>query len=124
MFLIDLKLMDSEKHKEYTGVHNDKILSNIKALSKTDCELVFRIPLIKNVNDDEENIRKTAEFIKSLKLLKTEVNLLPYHKVAENKMAKLGVPEDFIEFEEPSVSKIEETISIFNAYGIFAKEGG
>ncbi len=124
MFLIDLKMMDSERHKEYTGVYNDKILTNIKALAKTNCDLVFRIPLIKDINDDEENIRKTAEFIKSLNLVKTEINLLPYHKVAENKMSKLGAPDDFIEFEEPSESKIEATISIFNEYGIFAKEGG
>ena len=124
MFLVDLKVMDSQKHKEFTGVSNEKILSNIKELAKTDCDLVFRIPLIKNVNDDEENIRNTAEFIQSLNLVKTEVNLLPYHKVAENKMTKLGVPDDFIQFEEPSKSKIEEIISIFKEYGIFAKEGG
>ena len=124
MLLIDLKIMSSDKHKFYTGVHNEKIHSNIRALAKTNCELFFRIPLIKNVNDDEENIRRTAEFITSLKLDKTEVNLLPYHKVAENKMLKLGIPEDFIEFEEPDGKRISEIISMFDSYGLFAKVGG
>lgn len=124
MFLIDLKIMDSKKHKHFTGVTNEKIHSNIRALAKTGCDLVFRIPLIKDVNDNEDNIIKTAEFIKSLKLEKTEVNLLPYHKVAENKLVKLGFLDDFIEFEEPSGSKIESIISIFKEYGIFAKVGG
>ncbi|NNK81621.1 MAG: glycyl-radical enzyme activating protein, partial [Flavobacteriaceae bacterium] len=67
MFLIDLKIMDSEKHKEFTGVHNEKILSNIKELAKTDCEIIFRMPMIKDVNCDDENIKKTAEFMNSLK---------------------------------------------------------
>ena len=53
MFLIDLKTMDSEKHKLFTGVHNEKILSNIIELSKTDCDIIFRMPLIKGVNSDE-----------------------------------------------------------------------
>lgn len=124
LFLIDLKVMDSKKHKEFTGVSNKKIHSNIKALAKTDCDLVFRIPLIKDVNDDENNIRKTAEFITSLELNKTEMNLLPYHKVAENKMVKLGISDDFIEFDEPSETRIQSIISIFKEYGIFAKVGG
>jgi pyruvate formate lyase activating enzyme len=124
MFLIDLKMMDSQKHKQYTGVSNEKILSNIKALSNTNCDLVFRIPLIKDVNDDEENIKKTAKFINALQLQKTEVNLLPYHKVAENKMVKLGVANDFIKFEEPSENRVSEIISLFNSFGIFAKVGG
>ncbi len=124
MFLIDIKMMDSERHKFYTGVYNEKILLNIRALAKTNCDLVFRIPLMKNVNDDKENIIKTAEFVNSLELDTTEINLLPYHKVAENKMVKLGIAKDFIEFEEPEENRIREIISIFNKFGIFAKVGG
>ena len=124
MFLIDLKLMDAEKHKLYTGVSNEKIHSNIRALAQTNCDLVFRIPLIKNVNDTDENIISTAEFISSLKLNSAEVNLLPYHKVAENKMMKLGIPEEFIQFEKPNSERIKLIISIFKNYGISAKVGG
>ena len=124
MFLIDLKTMDSEKHKLFTGVHNEKILSNIIELSKTNCDIIFRMPLIKGVNSDELNIIKTAEFINSLEGNRTQINLLPYHKVAENKMIKLGMPNDFIEFEEPNEERINSIISIFNDYGIKAKIGG
>jgi pyruvate formate lyase activating enzyme len=124
LFLIDLKLMDSRKHKIYTGVSNEKIHSNIRALAKTDCDLVFRIPLMKGVNDDDENISATAKFIKSLKLKTTEVNLLPYHKIAENKMVKLGVADNFVEFSAPSEKRVFEIISLFESYDIFAKVGG
>ena len=124
MFLIDLKMMSSEKHKLYTGVHNEKILSNIIELSKTNCDIIFRMPLIEGVNSDELNIIKTAKFINSLEGNRTRINLLPYHKVAENKMVKLGVPNDFIEFETPKDEEILDVISIFNDYGINAKIGG
>lgn len=36
-FLIDLKFMDSRLHQKYTGVSNEKILSNIKRVSKGVC---------------------------------------------------------------------------------------
>ena len=124
MFLIDIKVMDSNKHKEYTGVHNEKILSNIKELAKTDCDIIFRMPMIKGVNTDDDNIIKTAEFIKSLNGDRTRINLLPYHKVAENKLVKLGKANAFIEFEPPSDEDISNIISIFKEYDIEASVGG
>ena len=124
MFLIDLKVMDSNKHKEYTGVNNEKILSNIIELSKTNCEIIFRMPLIKGVNTNELNIVKTAEFIRSLNGNRTRINLLPYHKVAENKLVKLEKANDFIDFETPIDKEIIEVINLFEKFGINASVGG
>ena len=124
MFLIDLKLMDSNKHREFTGVSNEKILSNIVELSKTNCEIIFRMPLIKSVNSDLVNIKKTAKFMNSLEGNRTKINLLPYHKVAENKLVKMGRADDFIEFETPNDDEIAGIISAFNKYGINASVGG
>jgi len=124
LFLIDLKVMDSEKHKEFTGVNNEKILSNIKELANTKCELIFRMPLIKGVNADRVNIEKTAEFINSLNGNRTVINLLPYHKVAEHKLVKMGRFNEFIEFESPNDKEISEIISTFKSYGVEASIGG
>ena len=124
MFLIDLKVMDSQKHKEFTGVSNEKILSNIIELSKTNCEIIFRMPLIKGVNSDELNIIKTAEFMNSLEGKRAKINLLPYHKVAEHKLVKMGKSDDFIEFETPNNEEINKIVSLFIDYGIKASIGG
>ncbi|WP_372794546.1 glycyl-radical enzyme activating protein [Lutibacter sp.] len=124
LFLIDLKVMDSKKHKEFTGVTNEKILSNIIELAKTNCEIIFRMPLIKNVNTSEKNIIETAMFINSLEGFRNIINLLPYHNIAENKHIKLGEPTSFIEFETPSEDEIQKVISIFKDYGIKATIGG
>jgi len=124
LFLIDLKLMDSKKHKEFTGIYNDKILSNILELSKTECEIIFRIPLVKGVNTSEENIRETAIFMNSLEGNRNIINLLPYHNIAKNKHIKLGLSTSFTDFEMPSEDEIQKIISIFHNYGIKATVGG
>jgi pyruvate formate lyase activating enzyme len=124
LFLIDLKVMDSTKHKEFTGVDNSKILSNIVELAKTTCEIIFRIPLIEGVNSSEENIKQTANFINSLEGNRNVVNLLPYHKVAENKHKKLGTLNNFTLFEAPNKNAIENIIANFKNYGITATVGG
>ena len=124
LFLIDLKVMDSDKHKEFTGVRNEKILSNIRALAKTDCDLIFRIPLIKDVNTSEDNIRETASFMNSLEGNRKVINLLPYHSIAEHKLVKMGKASDFVAFDAPRPEEISSIISTFKNYEISATIGG
>jgi pyruvate formate lyase activating enzyme len=82
------------------------------------------MPLIKGVNTSKDSIKKTADFINSLEGNRNTINLLPYHKIAENKHKKLGNLDGFIEFDTPDERKIEEIISIFKTYGIKASVGG
>ena len=82
------------------------------------------MPLIKGVNSDELNIIKTAEFMNSLEGNRTQINLLLYHKVAENKLVKMGKADDFIEFEPPSNEEINKIVSLFIDRGINASIGG
>ena len=124
LFLIDLKVMDADAHKKYTGVGNEKILKNITELAKTNVDIIFRMPLIKGVNATKENSIKTAIFINSLEGNRNLINLLPYHKIAENKHIKLGNPTNFVGFEAPSDDEVQEIISIFSDHGITATIGG
>jgi len=124
LFLYDLKFMDPEKHRKWTGVTNEKILENLKALSATGAKIIIRIPLIGGVNDDAENIETTARFVAGLSGMKKDVNLLPFHKIAQTKYQKLGRPEDFHLLEEPSKEVQLQAISIFQKYGLAATIGG
>ena len=63
LLLVDLKLMDSEKHRRYTGVPNELILQNIRYLAERGSQFLIRIPLIEGINADEENIEATARFL-------------------------------------------------------------
>ncbi len=120
LFLYDLKMIDSERHQKWTGVANEKILENLKILTETGANIIIRIPLVGNVNDDIENITETARFVSALKGEKKVVNLLPYHKIAQTKYEKLGRSDDFILLEEPGKEAQLRAIAIFGKYGIEA----
>ena len=125
LFLYDLKMMDTGQHEQWTGVKNDLILHNLKALAEAGAHIIIRIPLVGGVNDYEDNIRQTAEFLASLpgKGME-EVHLLPYHAIAQHKYAKLGKEDSFANLEEPGLKSLERAIGLFGEYGIRAQVGG
>ncbi|MBL7120312.1 MAG: glycyl-radical enzyme activating protein [Dehalococcoidia bacterium] len=90
-FLWDIKHMDSEKHRELTGVPNELILSNARSVSETGIPLYIRIPVIPGYNDSEENIRATCEFASSLPSV-VEVHLLPVHHLGRARYESLNWP--------------------------------
>lgn len=124
LFLYDLKLMDSGRHQKWIGVPNEKILENLKVLAQTGADIIIRTPLIGGVNDDIENMTETARFVSVLAGEKKEVNLLPYHKIAQTKYGKLGRSDEFRLFDEPSKESQLRAITIFQEYGIKAGIGG
>ena len=90
LIFMDLKHMDSALHEKFTGVPNERILENIKQLAELSARVVIRIPTIEGVNADEENIRKSGEFVKKY-LPRAEMELLPYHKFGFGKYEALGI---------------------------------
>ena len=123
-FLYDLKMMDSAKHKKWTGVPNEKILENLQILATMGAKINIRVPLIKGVNADEENIRQTAEFVANLAGEKKVVNLLPYHNIATRKYQKLGGDYDPSGMETPTEEEQQAIIAEFATHGIKAIIGG
>lgn len=125
LFLYDLKLMDSARHKRWTGVVNGLILKNLRCLAESGACYWVRIPLIAGVNADVDNLRKTADFLFSLPGNVPHVNLLPFHNMMANKYAKLG--ETFHgagTMTEPDEALIRSAVEIFARKGIEAIVGG
>ena len=124
LFLYDLKLMDPARHRLYTGVGNEKILANLTALAETGAAIQIRIPLVKGVNDDDANIRATADFVAGLPGEKRQVSLLPFHNIAAGKHLKLGHEFDAGGMAEPAGEDLERVAAIFSAHGLTATVGG
>lgn len=124
LFLYDLKMMDSQRHKKWTGVENQQILKNLQLLAETDVGVNIRIPLVKGVNDDDENIEQTASFVANLPGGKKKVNILPYHNIAANKYLKLGVKYDSTGMTEPSETEQTHVIAKFTDYNLEVEVGG
>ena len=83
--IMDIKLMDEEAHRRWTGVSNEQILSNAKLLMESGVPHIFRTPLIPNITDTEENLRAIAQFIG-----KEPIEFLPYNDLAPAKYAAVG----------------------------------
>ena len=113
IFLYDLKVMDSEIHKKYVGVDNQRILYNLASLLSAKKRVWVRIPIIPDVNDSVENIKKVAEFYaKYGHPEKTE--LLPYHSMGENKYRALGLsPAVFATPEKEKIDKLQSLLNVF-----------
>lgn len=123
-FLYDLKMMDSERHRRWTGVGNEKILANLEILAATGADINIRIPLVKGVNDDMENIDRTAVFVASLPGAKKRVNILPYHNIMVSKHLKLGSIFNADSMAEPDEKELQNIVAGFARHGLVALIGG
>ncbi|PHR24084.1 MAG: radical SAM protein [Desulfotalea sp.] len=124
LFLYDLKMMDSSRHKKWTGVDNGRILNNLQLLAKTGACIEIRVPLVKGVNADLQNLEQTAAFVASLAGEKKTVSLLPYHYSMINKYQKLGEVFDGGDMSESTVDEQAEVVELFASFGIQATIGG
>ena len=123
-WLYDLKSMDSEKHLEWTGVRNENILENLVTLASTGASINIRIPLIEGVNADDENIIATAKFVQALDGERKKINVLPFHRIAENKYEKLGRQINLEGMSEPPLERQQKILRIFESHGLEAMLGG
>jgi pyruvate formate lyase activating enzyme len=114
--LYDLKLIDPENHKQYTGATNDLILENLRRLCRDDLPVEIRIPIIPALNDSAGSIDAAGEFISTLDNV-PPVRLLAYHRLAAAKYARLGRENPSIHLESPdaaNLNRITERLSAFN----------
>ena len=123
----DIKHMDSAIHKQYTGVGNERVLENLKKLTEEDRELILRIPVIPNVNDDMDNIAATADFIlNELGGKIRTLQLLSFMRLGEEKYTSLGLPYEMkdVKMNRRSFQKhVSELADYFNSRGIHCLVG-
>jgi pyruvate formate lyase activating enzyme len=120
LFLYDLKLMDDERHKQFTGVSNKLILENLRRLDEAGAQCVVRIPLIPGVNDDEENLVESGKFLASLSSVES-VDLMGYHDIARAKYEALGQAYRLSETKAPSAEKLQAAAKILEGFGLSVK---
>jgi len=123
LFLYDLKVIDAQRHQEFTGVPNTAILENLKLLSDHHSQIVIRFPLIPGANDDEENLLETGSFLASLRNVR-EIQILPYHRAGTEKYRGLGRTYEIEQIKPPSSEQIRRSADIFRGLGLQPKVGG
>lgn len=126
LFLIDVKSMDPEVHKRFTGVSNERILRNIQAVAALGKPYWVRIPLITEVNASEKNMADTAAFLSSLPSLPEVIDLLPYHDIGKGKHERMGTVynPDSVMLSAPSPEGLNRCVELLSAAGLHVRVGG
>jgi pyruvate formate lyase activating enzyme len=124
LFLYDIKHIDAEEHKKYTGVTNELIISNLDMLLDHGAEVILRIPVIPGVTTGAGYIEKLRGFIESRKAENLrEINLLPYHKTGSSKYTQFRLPDRMEGVGALSNGYLDEYVEILRLTGIPVKRG-
>lgn len=121
LFLFDLKLMDTEKHRFYTGVDNRQILENF-VLAANRKETILRVALIPGVNDGEE-FKNIVQYVKRYTSI-SELHILPFHQLGDSKYEQLGRFYAMAGKETENEEQIETCCEYAKARGFYVDVGG
>ncbi len=116
--LFDLKLMNTEKHRRYTGKPNGAILENARFIAEIDKETLFRMPLIPGINCDEQNIKDTADFLHGLGKNYLRIELMPYHALGKGKYESLDRKYLLPDIRPSNPEQVESVKKMFENLGI------
>lgn len=114
---VDIKVMDPKAHKQYVGVDNEVILSNIRRAGarKGGTKLIIRSPLIPGVNDSETDLKLLGGFLAKLPGV-DHLQLLPYHRLGTDTYRKLGLTYQLPDARTPSQEYMERCARITGKY--------
>ena len=123
LYLMDIKHMNSAKHKEFTSQPNELILENAKKITDAGARLIVRTPVIPTFNATKEEIGEIAKFASSLKGV-TQMHILPYHRIGTDKDKGLNRDYSLTGIEPPSKELMNELLEVVNSYGLKGQIGG
>ena len=125
LYLYDIKHMDPEQHRLYTGVDNEIILQNLVRLGEAGAAIFARMPFIPGINTDEKNLHDMGRFLKGVRGV-AQLNLLPYHSAAEDKHSRWSM--DYKpgqgKLYPPTENALRRAAEIVESYGIKTVIGG
>ena len=123
LYLMDIKHMNSAKHKEFTSQPNELILENAKKITDAGARLIVRTPVIPTFNATKEEIGEIAKFA-SLLIGVTQMHILPYHRIGTDKYKGLNRDYSLTGIEPPSKELMNELLEVVNSYGLKGQIGG
>ena len=127
IIISDIKHMDTNVHRKHTGRENHLILENLKKLADLNKEIILRIPVIPGVNDSDDNLEKTADFIlNEMGGNVRTLQLLSFMRLGEEKYQSLGIPykmENIVVDRKAFTEKVKKMAEYFNGRGIHCQVG-
>ncbi len=121
--LMDIKNMNSAKHEQFTGQPNKLILGNAEQIAQNAKRLIIRVPVIPGFNDTDAEISAISRFAATLQGV-TELHLLPYHRLGQDKYTQLGRQYELDGIEPPENPKMQRLLETARKSGLSCRIGG
>lgn len=122
LFLYDVKAMDDDIHRKYTGVSNVLILENLRVLGREHDAIWLRVPVIPGVNDATDNLAATGRLAASIPAIR-RISLLPYHPLGGDKRERVGRPSGLGGVYSPSEERMQELAAVVEGAGVLTTIG-
>jgi pyruvate formate lyase activating enzyme len=132
LVLLDLKVMDADRHRAYTGVDNRLILENARALAAymrgragqgeagagrpENQGIWVRVPVVPGITDGDDDLRGIARFVRNeMQGAVKAVELLGYHQLGGSKYQRLGVEPPLPYLQPPSREHLQRSAALVRA---------
>ncbi|MGN9134210.1 pyruvate formate-lyase-activating protein [Clostridium sp. HCP1S3_B4] len=113
LVMLDIKQINDKEHKILTGCTNVNILDMARYLSEINKPMWIRHVLVPGGSDNDEQLKKLDEFIKTLKNV-DRVEVLPYHTLGTFKWEELGIDYPLKGVEPPTKERIENANNLLH----------
>ncbi|NLI20826.1 MAG: glycyl-radical enzyme activating protein [Clostridiales bacterium] len=120
LIMCDLKLMDSEAHRKWTGTGNETVLDNLRRLDSLNVPYIVRTPVVPGATDSDENIAAIAAFLKPCRNL-TYYELLNFNPLGQPKYESLSLPNAFAGVKPLPKARMQELLALAREAGIQAR---
>lgn len=91
LVLLDIKQIDSAKHKDLTGHGNENILAFARYLDQKEIPVWIRHVIVPGLTLNDEDLFALGYFLGQLKNIKA-LDVLPYHTMGKVKYERLNIP--------------------------------
>lgn len=124
LFLYDIKHLNDEKHRNYTGVSNKQVLDNLAFILENGKRVIIRYPVIPGLNDESSQLKALEMLLEVYRGRLNELHLLPYHNIARGKYERLDLPFQMDDTSSLSKADLEPLKERFIKSGVKVKIGG
>jgi pyruvate formate lyase activating enzyme len=126
MVLLDVKHLDEKKLKEVTGIPLDSYLTSARMIAERGKEIILRVPIVYDFNDNEEFIEELAKLGKELGKAVVRIDLLPFHNSAEVKYNQLDRGDEYAYkgYESMTEAEVEDFKEMLESQGFKVTIGG
>lgn len=121
--MCDLKHVDPVKHKQFTGISNERILENLRRIGLSGTHLVIRVPVVPTFNATPAEIAMIATYAATIPGVE-QMHLLPYHRLGEGKYQGLGQPYALSGIEPLHGNQMQDLLEVAKRSGLRCQIGG